>query len=74
MVAPITNFESHKCMEGHEWDGKKLSQLIDPSRHEVQFPQYIGKPCLCQRLIWNEELCGCAFKKWEGKPLPNPKY
>lgn len=61
-----------KCLHGHTWDNKTPS--IDPSIHKVQHPELINKPCDCRRILYGEELCGCHFKKWEIKNLPNPNY
>ncbi len=69
MISP-ENHDKHPCSEGHTWDME--IPIVSPSVHQVQYPELMNKPCDCGMLIWNEELCGCAIKQWEYKPLPNP--
>ena len=66
----FANGEEIPCRNGHRWDGEILK--VDSSIHEVQFPQYIGKPCDCGKLIYESEgMCSCpGKKKWESKMIP----
>ena len=61
--------EDVKCRNGHTWNG--VIPTIDPSKHYVQNPDIIGKPCDCGRVIVQEGLCGCSRepKEWELKYL-----
>lgn len=74
-MAPITNQESWKCMNGHDIDG--VIPAIDPAKMEVQHPEWIGKECSCRRLIYLEEKCYCPNPEnqhWEIHWQPNPNY
>lgn len=66
------NHDKHPCSESSTWN--MVIPVIDPEKHEVQYPELMGKPCDCRKFIWHEELCGCSIKKWEAKLLPNPNY
>lgn len=72
MAISKENHDKHPCSEGHTWN--MVIPSIDANKHEVQHQELINKPCDCQKFIWHEDLCGCAFKKWEAKLLPNPNY
>jgi hypothetical protein len=62
-----------RCFLQHTWDGKVLT--VNGDLHQVQHPQYIGKPCDCGKFIWNEGLCGCPGRKhWEAKMIENENY
>lgn len=69
-MTPFNNVGNNKCELQHEWNGERPK--VNPDKHEIQFPELYGKQCDCGQVIWFEELCGCAIKKWEARPLPNP--
>lgn len=62
-----------KCQYIHKWDGNV--PVVDGTKHEVQFPHLVNRPCDCGRMIWvGESLCGCTDKRWEAVVNPNPNY
>lgn len=62
------------CENAHKWNGE--TPVVDGSRHEVQFPELVNRPCDCGRMIWaGEQQCSCpGDKKWEALIAPNPNY
>lgn len=67
------NHERFPCSEGHTVN--MIRPEIDPFKMEVQHPEWIGKPCDCRRLLYNEGECFCpSNKKWEIHWQPNPNY
>ena len=72
-MTPFNNAGNNKCAEGHDIGGVKPS--IDPSIMRIQHPEWIGKTCSCNRLIYNEGQCFCiSNEKWEIHWMPNPNY
>lgn len=63
----------HPCSEGHTFNGVLAS--INPSITQIQHAEWIGNPCDCRRLIYDEGMCNCPSQKnWEIHWQPNPKY
>lgn len=57
------------CKREHLWNGKRMVELLDPMRLEVQHPELWGKPCDCGAIkIFGESISGCACDnsvRWE---------
>lgn len=45
------------CHTGHLINGQVIE--VDPTKHEVQHPELIGKVCDCKRFKYDEDTCGC---------------
>lgn len=74
-MTPVTNQASHVCSHGHVIDG--IKPTINPSIMQIQHPEWIGRTCSCQRLIYNEGHCYCPNPEnqhWEIHWQPNPNY
>lgn len=61
--------ERRVCRPKHEWEGVGRP-IVDPSIHEWQHEDLRGRACLCGRMVYHEELCGCSVPKWEIKERP----
>lgn len=73
MAISLENHLKHPCSESHTID--MVVPEIDPSKKEVQHPEWVGRACDCNRLIYEEGMCHCpAEKKWEIHWQPNPNY
>ncbi len=57
------------CQPFHKWDNKRPTVLS--GLHEYQNLELANKPCDCGRMIYHEQLCGCAHDKWQIKEQPN---
>lgn len=51
------------CNNGHLIDWQPVQ--VDPTIHQIQHPELIGKACDCGRFKYDEEMCGCpGTKEW----------
>lgn len=51
------------CNNGHLINWVVIS--VDPSIHQIQHPELIGKVCDCGKFKYDEEICGCpGTKDW----------
>jgi hypothetical protein len=72
-MTPVTNQANWICSAGHTIDG--INPSIDKAIMEIQHPEWIGKPCDCRKLIYNEGECFCPSNKhWEIHWEPNTNY
>lgn len=73
---PMISKENHArfpCSEGHTING--VIPTINPNIMQIQHPEWVGKPCDCKKLIYNEGECFCpAQKRFEIHWMPNTKY
>lgn len=57
------------CKNEHLWNGRRMVELLDPMKLEVQHPELWGKACGCGRMkIFGEATSGCACDgsvRWE---------
>lgn len=52
------------CHQGHAINGHV--PMLDENKHEVQYPEYIGRVCDCKRFLYGEGLCDtCGGEKWK---------
>ena len=50
--------EESPCKNGHLWGG--VYPTVNSTVHAIQNEAFIGKPCDCGKLKYNEGLCGCS--------------
>jgi hypothetical protein len=51
------------CRHGHVLNGQV--PLVDETKFELQYPQYVGQVCDCGRFVYTENKCPtCSGDKW----------